>query len=164
MTLEELEKKVAFLEEKVKALEDIEEIRQLHTKYIYWLSNHEFEKMVECFAEDAVEEGIVPGVKHQGKEEIAQMFREMAANPPQKGGHMLIQPVISVDGDRAAGYWIMYRLIYKFKGISGGQDIDLFGPRVQRRYDMEYVKENGKWKFGKLKFTDPWPEPDPRLT
>ena len=27
---------------------------------------------------------------------------------------------------------------------------------------FEYQKENGKWKFRKMKFTVPWPGPDPR--
>ena len=161
MTLEELEKRVEDLEKRLKATEDAEEIRKFHTDYIYWLSNWEFEKMVDCFAEDAVEEGIVPNEKHFGKAAIKKMFEAMAQNPPQKGGHMLIQPVISVDGDKAEGHWIMYRLNYYFKGPSG-QVVKLFGPSVQRRYDCEYIKENGEWKFSRLKFTDPWPGPDPR--
>jgi uncharacterized protein (TIGR02246 family) len=164
MTLEELEKRVEALEameKRLQALEDAEEIRKLHTDYIYNLSNWEFEKMADCFAEDAVEEGIHGGQKHEGKAAIRKMFEEMAQSPPQKGGHMLIQPVISVDGDRAEGHWIMYRLNYYFKGPSG-QVINMFGPSVQRRYDCEYVKENGEWKFNRMKFTAPWPEPDPR--
>ena len=161
MTIEELEKRVEELEKRLRAMEDAEEIRKFHTDYIYCLSNWEFEKMADCFAEDAEEEGIVPNQKHVGKSEIKKMFEEMAQNPPQKGGHMLIQPVISVDGEKAEGHWIMYRLNYYFKGPSG-QVVKLFGPSVQRRYDCEYVKENGDWKFSRLKFTDPWPGPDPR--
>lgn len=161
MTIEELEQKVKVLEERLHAMEDAEEIRKLHTDYIYCLSNWEFEKMSECFSENAVEEGIYPGEVHEGKESIKEMFARMAKEPPQKGGHMLIQPIIDVNGEKAEGRWIMYRLNYYFKGPSG-QVVNLFGPSVQRRYDCEYVKENGKWKFSRLKFTAPWPEPDPR--
>lgn len=161
MNTEELENKVRELEERLCAMEDAEEIRKLHTDYIYCLSNWEFDKMAECFSEHAVEEGIYPGEIHEGKEAIKQMFERMAQEPPQKGGHMLIQPVIDVTGDKAEGHWIMYRLNYYFKGPSG-QTINMFGPSIQRRYDCEYVKENGKWKFNRMKFTAPWPEPDPR--
>ena len=117
--------------------------------------------MADCFSRDAVEEGIYPGKEHKGKPAIKKMFKEMAADPPQKGGHMLIQPVIDVAGEKAQGHWVMFRLNYYFKGPSG-QVINMFGPSVQRRYDCEYVKENGKWKFSKMKFTAPWPGPDPR--
>jgi hypothetical protein len=171
MTLEELEAKVRLLEEKVetyqelekrvKAMEDAEEIKKMHTEYIYNLSNWQFDEMAECFSEDAEEE-IHKGKKHKGKAEIKEKtFDEFKKNPPQKGGHMLIQPVLTVDGDKAVGHWIMYRLNYYFKGPSG-QIINMFGPNVQRRYDCEYTKENGKWKFSKMKFTAPWPGPDPR--
>lgn len=46
MTLEELEKRV-------KVLEDIEAIKQLHINYVYLLCNLQWEDMLECFAEDA---------------------------------------------------------------------------------------------------------------
>jgi hypothetical protein len=42
MTLEELEKKVSrleTLEKQVQVLNDIEEIKKLHTSYTYWLCN-----------------------------------------------------------------------------------------------------------------------------
>jgi ketosteroid isomerase-like protein len=164
MTSEALEKVVEALEKlekRVRALEDAEAIKKMHTEYLYNLSNWEFGKMPECFAEDAVEEGIIPEQKHEGKAAIKQMFEEMAKNPPQKGGHMLIQPVINVEDDKAEGHWIMFRLNYYFKGPSG-QVINMFGPSIQRRYDCEYKKIDGEWKFSKLKFTDPWPSPDPR--
>ena len=162
MTLEELTARVEALTQRVKALEDAEAIRRMHTEYLYSLSNWEFDKMTECYAEDAVEEGIRPGQRHEGKAAIKAMFDDMAADPPQKGGHMLIQPIIKVDGDKATGQWIMFRLNYTFKGPSG-QSIRLFDPSVERRYDCEYKKVDGQWKFSRLKFTDPWPEPDPRF-
>jgi hypothetical protein len=46
MTLEELEKRV-------KVLEDIEAIKQLHVNYVYLLCNLQWDDMVECFAEGA---------------------------------------------------------------------------------------------------------------
>jgi ketosteroid isomerase-like protein len=167
MTLEELEKKFHALEAKnkklekrVQEMEDAEAIRQMHTEYIYNLSNWEFDKMQDCFTDDAVEE-IHPGHQHTGISEIKKVFDEFKKNPPQKGGHMLIQPVISVKGDKAEGHWIMYRLNYYFTGPSG-QIINMFGPHIQRKYECEYRKEKGKWKFSNLKFIDPWPDPDPR--
>jgi hypothetical protein len=172
MAAQDLEKRVKALEEKlkifeelekrVKALEDEDQIKKMHTEYIYNLSNWEFDKMPEYFTEDAVEEGIHKGKTHTGKKEIKEkVFDEFMKNPPQKGGHMLIQPIINVKGDKAEGHWIMYRLNYYFTGPSG-QVINMFGPGIQRRYDCEYEKENGQWKFKKMKFTDPWPGPDPR--
>ena len=103
MIQEELEKKVQKLEKCVQAAEDAKAIRKLHTEYIYHLSNWQFDKMADCFAEDAVEEGIVTNQTHVGKAAIKKMFEEMAQKPPQKGGHMLIQPVINVNGDKVEG-------------------------------------------------------------
>ena len=42
MTLEELEKKV-------RALDDIEEIKNLHREYIFWLNNRQFKEMIRLF-------------------------------------------------------------------------------------------------------------------
>jgi len=145
MTLENLEKRV-------RALEDIEEIKKLHRDYIFWLDDKEFEKMIDCFAEDATEEIGKTGI-HKGKEEIAKVFREVIAQQPSaKGGHILVQPVISVEEDKAKGYWTMYR--FDIFSTPAGQLVKW----EQGRYDCEYIKENGKWKFTSLKYTFPWPE------
>ncbi|MFC1533731.1 nuclear transport factor 2 family protein [Thermodesulfobacteriota bacterium] len=161
MTLEELEKRVEALEgleKRVKAIEEMEEIKKLHRDYVYRLSNHQWEEMIDCFAEDATAE--MP--KHEekkGKKAIADSFRNdiLQEEAFQKGGHMLIQPVITVDGESAKGYWTMYRFSYDFQSPAG-EHVQLFGPELQGKYDCEYVKEDGKWKFGKMKFTRPWPE------
>jgi len=171
MTLEELEKRVKALEEREKrlnvleemekrlqALEDLEEIKKLHRDYIFWLSNHQWDDMVDCFSEDAVAE-IGKHGEQKGKESIRASFNNDISKTAsyQKGGQILIQPVITVDGDNAKGYWNWYRLNTEFRSPSG-QAVNLFGPQMQAKYDCEYKKINGKWKFSRMKLTRPWPE------
>jgi len=152
MTLEELEKRV-------KVLEDIEAIKQLHISYILALNEQKFEEMIDCFAEDATLDGIEG--KYNSKEEIAKMLRAMAASQRSvkmwKGGQILVHPVISVDGDTAKGCLTWFRISKPQKFTSEiGQEIMLIAPR-QARYDMEYKRVGGKWKMSRMKFTNPWP-------
>ena len=141
MTLEELEKRV-------KVLEDIEEIKKLHTNYVYLLCNLQWDDMLDCFAENATLDLLDHGVR-KGKKEIGEVFHNVLAKMIKRtDGHFVGQPVITVDGDKAKGYWILYLFFAK--------------PSVrwlQGRQDCEYVKVNGEWKFSSVKFTSPWPTP-----
>jgi len=139
MTLEELEKRV-------KVLEDIEAIKQLHINYVYLLCNLQWEDMLKCFAEDATMELLDQGVC-KGKKEISGVFHNVLANMIKRNdGHFVGQPVISVKGDRAKGHWILY-LFFAEPEVKW----------LQGRQDCEYVRVNGEWKFSSVKFTAPWP-------
>jgi len=139
MTPEELEKRV-------KVLEDIEAIKQLHISYVYLLCNLQWEDMLECFAEDATMELLDQGVS-KGKKEISGVFHDVLAKMIKRNdGHFVGQPVISVNGDRAKGYWILYLFFAE--------------PEVrwlQGRQDCEYIRVKGEWRFSSVKFTAPWP-------
>jgi hypothetical protein len=141
MTLEELGKRV-------KVLEDIEEIKKLHINYVYLLCNLQWENMLDCFAEDATLDLLDHGVC-KGKKEISRIFHEVLAKMIKRtDGHFVGQPVISVKGDKAKGYWILY-LFFAEPEMKW----------VQGRQDCEYVRVKGKWKFSSVRFTSPWPEP-----
>jgi ketosteroid isomerase-like protein len=135
MILEEMEKRL-------KTLEDIDAIRNMHNDYIYALASQQWEDMLDCFAEDAVVDIGSQGAR-RGKNEIWELFKGFEGKILPTHGHLLAQPVIKVDGDTAEGYWIMYVFIDN-KGYQG-------------RYECEYVRENGNWKFSHLKYTRPWP-------
>ena len=139
MTLEELEKRV-------KVLEDIEAIKKLHINYVYLLCNLQWEDMLECFADDATMELLDQGVS-KGKKEISGVFHNVLAKMIKRNdGHFVGQPIISVDGDRAKGHWILY-LFFAEPEVKW----------LQGRQDCEYIRVNGEWKFGSVKFTAPWP-------
>jgi hypothetical protein len=134
------------LEKRLRVLEDIEAIKQLHTNYVYRLCDLQWDKMLECFAEDATMELLDQGVA-RGKKEISHVFHNvLAERVTRKDGHFVGQPIISVDGDKAEGHWILYLFFAE--------------PEVrwlQGRQECEYVRVNGEWKFSKVKFTAPWP-------
>ena len=139
MTLEELEKRI-------RVLEDIEEIEKLHRKYVFCLSSREWDDLLDCFAEDATADIWKHGLR-RGKKEITELVYTVFDQLEKTPGHLACQPVISVEGDRANGYWILY----------------LFPHRepmtwMQGRHDCTYVKINGEWKFSSVTFTRPWPE------
>lgn len=139
MTLEEMEKRL-------KVLEDIESIKNLHRDYVYALASQQWDDMLDCFAEDAVADIWQWGLR-RGRKEIEELFKKnFDGKILPTHGHLVAQPVITVDGDTAGGYWILY--------------IFFAEPEmrwVQGRHDCKYVKVDGRWKFSYLKFTRPWP-------
>jgi hypothetical protein len=142
VTLEELSKRL-------KALEDAEAIKTLHREYLFYISNLEIEKALECFAKDIVTD-IAQYGQRRGKAEVGKFFREVIRDNVfrSRDGHFTGQPVISVEGDRAKGHWMFYRFVPEPSPQRW----------VQGRYDCEYVKEDGRWKFSLLKMTRPWPD------
>jgi ketosteroid isomerase-like protein len=154
LKVEELEKKVAELEEKLKVTADIEEIKNLQYRYINYLSTHKWDEIMDCFTEDAVmdlkvvsKEGKTFGAFIQGKAEIAKEFKEgISKAHTGREGLFVVQPIISVDGNTATGKWLSYFMNIR----SGGMDPVLHW--MQGVYDCKYVKENGKWKFSLFKW------------
>ncbi len=141
MKLEELEKRL-------RSLEDKEAIKDLHREYVYLLITQQWDDMIECFAEDATAV-IASHPRRTGKKEIRTLLtEEIAKHVPKDEGHMVTQPVISVDGDKARGHWLLYVFL----------PAPALGWR-QARYDCEYVRVDGAWKFSSLVFQAPWPAP-----
>jgi len=130
------------LGKRVRAIEDLEEVKKLHRDYISCLDNLEFKKALDFFTEDAEVEVRFSGVM-KGKVNFSRIYLETLAQRKERhDGHLVGQPVITIDGDTARGHWIVYIFFSE-------PTIDW----VQGRNDCEYVRENGTWKFSKLKFT-----------
>jgi hypothetical protein len=130
------------LEKRVRALEDLEEIKKLQRLYMSHLDNLEFREAVEMFSENATAEVRDSGVR-RGRKEIAEVYLGILAQRKERhDGHLVGQPIITVDGDTAKGTWIVY-MLFSRPSVQW----------VQGRQECEYVKENGQWKFSKLKFT-----------
>jgi len=142
MTLEELEKKVRILEDK-------ESIKELHREYLFHISNLDIDKALDCFIEE-VEVEVANYGRLKGKKLVGPFFREIIYQNvlQSRDGHLTGQPVIKVEGDRAKGHWMFYRFLAKPKGAGW----------IQGRYDCEYVREKGEWKFSVMKMARPWPE------
>lgn len=137
MSLEDLEKRV-------KAIEDMEEIKKLHQKYIMLMDNLQYEQVLDLFTDDATSEVRRSGVK-KGRKEMEQIYlgtlaKNRGANRYE--GHLAIQPEITVEGDTAKGTWLIY-MLFSRPTIQW----------VQGKNECEYRKENGQWKISKLKFT-----------
>jgi hypothetical protein len=150
---------VKELQKRIQALEDIEEIKSMHRQYLFWLATHEnWEEMIDCFTEDAIVDIRIYGPRF-GKAEVTRLFRSIISEArvmPKSplGGHFLMQPVINLYEDRATGHWLLDRV---FDDVTTPEGPTL--KMMRGRYDCEYKKENGKWKFRYLKWTMPWPVP-----
>ncbi|OGP53636.1 MAG: hypothetical protein A2Y65_04795 [Deltaproteobacteria bacterium RBG_13_52_11] len=154
MTLEEMEKRLKTtedalkkLEKRVNVTEDIQEIHQLQRRYVNALICMEWDECSDCFAEN----GKIDVYLHdpvKGKAAITKWFKEeLSVTHAGKEGDIVVHPIISVDGDKAKGKWLLY-MMYAYPRT--GQS--LFW--VQGFYDMEYIRENGTWKISLMKWTE----------
>ncbi len=130
------------LEKRVQMLEDLEAIKNLHQQYISHLDRLEFQKALDLFTENATAEVRNSGIK-KGKKAISEIYLgTLAKRTERHDGHLAAQPEIKVEGNTARGTW----LIYMFFSVPTIQ-------WVQGRNECEYVKQDGRWRISKLKFT-----------
>lgn len=136
-TLEELEKRI-------KAIEDMEQIKKLHQHYMMLMDDLKYEEVLDLFTEDGQIEIRKSGVR-QGRKGLSSVYIDILSKnrgDTRFDGHMVIMPDLTVDGDTATGTWVVYMLFSR--------------PTVhwvQGKNECEYRRVNGVWKISKLKFT-----------
>ena len=132
----------AALEARITRLEDIEAIKQLKVRYTHVCDDdHNPETITALFAEDGIWEspdfGVAKG--HAEIRALFQGFREKFSFSQ----HNISNPIIEVDGDRATGIWYIQG---PWTETEGGKEI-----WMTARYDDEYVKIDGEWKYQHLR-------------
>ena len=132
------------LEERIQALEDIESIKKLKGLYCtYCDDSYDADRIAGLFVEDGIWDGGIRG-KAEGREAIRDFF----VRAPQRlsfAVHMVMNPIIDVDGDRATGIWYLFQACTYAEGERA-----VWG---SARYDEEYVRADGSWMFKTLRLT-----------
>jgi hypothetical protein len=145
----ELEAKVKALENQVRTLTDIEEIKTLQKTYGYYLEHWMSQEIIDLFSDDPdVSLTLAPGT-YLGKERIAEYFnRHKDPDPEFLHQVMQLSGVVNVDpeGKTAEGRW------YGFGAVALPSDRGVRQFFMGGIYGGEYVKENGVWKIKRLRF------------
>jgi hypothetical protein len=133
---------ISELEKRITVLEDVEAIKKLKAHYCAICDdNHNPEKITTLFAPDGIWEGAGIGV-HQGHDAIRKLFEDFQ-HRISFSQHNVMNPDIRVDGNRAQGTWYF---LGPFTFRSGNRAVWLAA-----RYEEDYVKLNGEWKFQHLR-------------
>lgn len=76
MTNEELEAKIKILEDKLAAVEDIQQIEKLQRAYGYYLDNRLFDQVVDLFSENTESLEISDSGVYLGKAGVSRFFKD----------------------------------------------------------------------------------------
>ena len=124
------------LEERIRRLEDIEEIRRLRNKYHASLNESRYENCRALFTDDAVVElGYL--ARYEGIDAIDRGFRAMGERERFFIKQFIHSHDVEVDGDTGTGTSYLEARYGRF-GVSYV---------VAGRYDDTYVRVDGMWKF-----------------
>jgi hypothetical protein len=167
MTIEELEAKVKTLENKIRTLEDIEEIKKLQRAYGYYLEHWMAEDIIDCFADGPDTELLVAAGHYVGKENIRDFFHHgkkdievrKAENPEFLHQVMQLSGIVHVaeDGRTARGRW------YGFGANAFSAPEGKINPGwMNGVYEVGYIKQDNRWRMKKvhwcMTFHAPWGE------
>ena len=132
----------AELERRIITLEDVEAIKRHKAEYCDICDDdHNQDRIVTIFADDGIWEGKGIG-RAQGHAEIRKLFKGFAERIGFSQ-HNVFNPRIEVNGDQAHGTWYF---LGPFTFRKGNRQLWLAA-----RYDDDYVKIGGKWKFKHLR-------------
>ena len=140
----EIESRLAELENRVRAVEDVQAIRNLKAEYAaYCDDSYNADKIAELFVEDAVWESERRG-RIVGREAIRSSFRT-STQIYTFAIHYSLNPQIEVTGDTARARWVLFMPCTATDGNRA-----LWRAGID---DEEYVRVNGKWMFKNKKAT-----------
>jgi hypothetical protein len=143
------------LEERIQSLEDIHEIKNLMSRYEYLHTASRHQETADLFAKKT------PGVRaeignwgiYEGVEGIQRLYVDIHkwGDRDRKGViflHTLTTPIIEVagDGKTAKGVWTSPGIETSEFGTEG-----LKGCWAWAKYGVDFVKEDGEWKFWHIK-------------
>ncbi|HKA56283.1 MAG TPA: nuclear transport factor 2 family protein [Candidatus Binatia bacterium] len=132
----------AELAKQLTVLQDVEAIKQLKAEYCDICDDeHNQERIVTIFAADGIWEGKGIG-RAQGHAEIRNLFKSFAERI-SFSQHNVFNPRITVNGAEAHGSW---NFLGPFTFRKGSRQLWLAA-----RYEDDYVKINGQWKFKHLR-------------
>jgi hypothetical protein len=152
MTKEELEARVT-------KLESILEIHNLQAKYGYYHQrggSANWDECLDLFTDDCTVE-IGDGGVYVGRAGITKMFELVKTRLRRPGGMaivMQLQPYIQVYGDVASGVWQGFGFFVnpKTEAVMSRSDEEKIASWIHGRYENEYRRVDGKWKFSKIHF------------
>jgi len=139
----------ANIEEQVVVLKDIEKIKILKARYCYLADAAisgdltKYDEFMGLFTEDARVEFVGFGV-YQGKPAVSQFYREVVHSLWSYASHMVMNPVIEVNGSKASGIWRLHCVATTRKSNRAVW--------IQGNYAEEYVKTGGAWQWQSIVF------------
>ena len=156
MKIEELEARVRSLEERLRIVEDTEEIKQLQRIYGYYLIYGMWDEFVELFSDNTESIELGTSGVYLGKAGVVKLCKLMEAKkqPKEFSTRTMLQimkiwqPVIDIDaeGKTAYGRWQGLECVARPLDATW---IQYWGHGI---YENQYIKEDGKWRFKKLRW------------
>ena len=132
------------LEARIRKLEDIEEIKSLQARYGYFIDTGQMEKVADLFVDNFIAEYDILGTCTTRAELVD--FLKGAGEGAAMMRHQMMMPLIEVDGDKAKGTWYLFG---PFTTIMPHGEVANW---IQGKYENDYVRVGGKWKFSHLRF------------
>jgi hypothetical protein len=134
------------LERRITRIEDLESIKQLKARYCEICDDdHNPDRITTIFTEDGIWEGRGIG-KAKGHGEIRKLF-EGFQKMMSYSQHMVMNPVIEVDGNSAHGTWYFFGTFTFYEGNQAKWQA--------ARYHEDYLKVDGDWKIQHLRVKGP---------
>lgn len=158
MATVDLEKRVQQLEAKVQELEDLGAIRMLRFRFHECVNEKRPENMADLFSAEAELDYSHLGTA-KGREKIVRFFQKGLSDLVPFVKQYLHNHVVQVQGDNASGLsYLEATPVHKGESYV-----------VAARFDDEYVKEGGAWRFKRVKLTpyfmvplkEGWAQDDP---
>jgi hypothetical protein len=155
MSEEKLKARIKILEEQVTALgnhvrnlQDIEEIKTLQKAYGYYLEHWMTQDIIDCFSDSPDVALTLAGGTYSGKPSVKRYFEHNQPTTEFLHQVMQLSGIVHVDpdGKTAKGRW------YGYGAMAIPMDTGVRQAFLGGIYGCGYIKEDGKWKFLKLRF------------
>ncbi len=138
------------LEKRIEKLEDIEAIKQLKNKYCRLADAAiggdaaKWDELLSHFTENVTAEFAGMG-QFEGRDSVGQVFKETVPQVLSYTSHMVLNPIIEVDGETAKGSWYFF-VPCTVAGVNKAA-------WAQGIYEDEFIKIDGRWMWKHLSST-----------